>query len=91
MDCCRCWQFLKIGVYLYCNAPYRFPTHEGMTPGKAADFTLVSIDAMGGTGRDGENNMNIENAEIYLKKNGKKLLTGGKSRARVYDIGGRMC
>lgn len=32
--------------------------------------------------------MNIENAEIYLKKNGKKLLTGGKSRARVYDIGG---
>lgn len=59
-----------------------------MTPGKAADFTLVSIDAMGGTGRDGENNMNIENAEIYLKKNGKKLLTGGKSRARVYDIGG---
>ena len=32
--------------------------------------------------------MDIENAEIYLKKNGKKLLAGGKSGARVYDIGG---
>lgn len=32
--------------------------------------------------------MNIENAEIYLKKNGKKLLADGKSGARVYDIGG---
>lgn len=32
--------------------------------------------------------MNIENAETYLKKNGEKLLAGGKSGARVYDIAG---
>ncbi|MCM1537121.1 MAG: aminoglycoside phosphotransferase family protein [bacterium] len=32
--------------------------------------------------------MDINSAEIYLHKNGKKLLTGGKSGARVYDIGG---
>ena len=32
--------------------------------------------------------MDINRAEIYLKKNEKKLLAGGKSGARVYDIGG---
>lgn len=32
--------------------------------------------------------MDIKGAEAYLKKNGKKLLGGGKSGARVYDIGG---
>lgn len=32
--------------------------------------------------------MNINDAEIYLKKNEKKLLAGGKSGARVYDIRG---
>ena len=32
--------------------------------------------------------MDINCAEIYLKKNEKKLLAGGKSGARVYDIGG---
>ena len=32
--------------------------------------------------------MDINNAEIYLKKNENKLLAGGKSGARVYDIGG---
>lgn len=36
-----------------------------------------------------EENMNIQDAEIYLKKNTKKQLTGGKSGAFVYDIGGR--
>jgi len=33
-------------------------------------------------------NMDINNVEIYMKKNEKKLLAGGKSGARVYDIGG---
>lgn len=32
--------------------------------------------------------MDINDVEIYLKKNEKKLLAGGKSGARVYDIGG---
>ena len=32
--------------------------------------------------------MDINSAEIYLKKNEKKLLAGGQSGARVYDIGG---
>lgn len=32
--------------------------------------------------------MDINCAEIYLKKNKKRLLAGGKSGARVYDIGG---
>lgn len=32
--------------------------------------------------------MDINCAEIYLKKNEKNLLEGGKSGARVYDIGG---
>ena len=32
--------------------------------------------------------MDINNAELYLKKNEKKQLAGGKSGARVYDIGG---
>lgn len=32
--------------------------------------------------------MDINSAEIYLNQEGKKLLTGGKSGARVYDIGG---
>lgn len=33
--------------------------------------------------------MNIDSAEIYLQKNDRKLLTGGKSGAQVYDIGGK--
>ena len=33
-------------------------------------------------------NININYAEIYLNKNEKKLLAGGKSGAKVYDIGG---
>lgn len=32
--------------------------------------------------------MDIDSAKAYLKKNGKKLFAGGKSGARVYDIGG---
>ena len=32
--------------------------------------------------------MDINSAEIYSKKNEKKLLAGGQSGARVYDIGG---
>lgn len=32
--------------------------------------------------------MDINSAEIYLKRNEKKLLAGGQSGARVYDIGG---
>lgn len=32
--------------------------------------------------------MDINDVEVYLKKNEKKLLAGGKSGARVYDIGG---
>lgn len=33
--------------------------------------------------------MDIDSAKAYLKKNEKKLLAGGKSGARVYDVGGR--
>ena len=32
--------------------------------------------------------MDIDRAEKYLEKNEKKMLAGGKSGARVYDIGG---
>ena len=32
--------------------------------------------------------MDIDSAKAYLKKNEKKLFAGGKSGARVYDIGG---
>ena len=35
-----------------------------------------------------DRNMDINDVEIYLKKNEKKLLVGGKSGAQVYDIGG---
>ena len=38
--------------------------------------------------KDEDGKMDINSAEIYLKKNEKKLLTGGKSGARVYDIQG---
>lgn len=41
-----------------------------------------------GLRKDGDSDMDIDSAKAYLKKNEKRVFAGGKSGARVYEIGG---